>query len=43
MNSLPLVARLLGYANTLSRGAAWVGGAIMLASVLLISFDVLAR
>lgn len=33
----------LRWANTLSRIAVWAGGALTLASVLLISFDVLAR
>ena len=37
------VERLLCRANTLSLGAAWFGGAITLASVLLICFDVLVR
>ncbi len=37
------VERLLRRANALSLGAAWFGGAITLASVLLICFDVLVR
>jgi TRAP-type C4-dicarboxylate transport system permease small subunit len=37
------VERLLCRANALSLGAAWFGGAITLASVLLICFDVLVR
>ena len=37
------VERLLRHANALSLGAAWFGGAITLASVLLICFDVLVR
>ncbi|MBP8279004.1 MAG: TRAP transporter small permease, partial [Propionivibrio sp.] len=37
------VDRLLRRANALSLGAAWFGGAITLASVLLICFDVLVR
>ena len=37
------VGRLLRGANALSLGAAWFGGAITLASVLLICFDVLVR
>lgn len=39
---IPLDAALR-WANTLSRGAIYAGGALTLASVLLISFDVLAR
>ncbi len=38
-----LVERLLRRANALSLGAAWFGGAITLASVLLICFDVIVR
>lgn len=41
-SSSPLV-RLLRLASVLSLGGAWVGGALTLASVLLICFDVLAR
>ena len=37
------VERLLRRANALSLGAAWFGGAITLASVLLICFDVIVR
>ena len=37
------VERLLRRANALSLGAAWFGGAITLASVLVICFDVLVR
>ncbi|MDQ2149046.1 TRAP transporter small permease [Alcaligenaceae bacterium C4P045] len=37
------LARLLRLAESLSRGAVWVGGGLTIASVLLISFDVLAR
>lgn len=37
------LGRLLRLAESLSRGAVWVGGALTIASVLLISFDVLAR
>ena len=37
------VERLLHLADRMSLGAAWFGGAITLASVLLICFDVLAR
>lgn len=46
MNSIEspsLVERLLRRANALSLGAAWFGGAITLASVLLICFDVIVR
>lgn len=46
MNSIEspsLVERLLRRANALSLAAAWVGGAITLASVLLICFDVIVR
>jgi TRAP-type C4-dicarboxylate transport system permease small subunit len=39
----PLLARLLRNANKLSLGCAWVGGALTLASVFLICFDVFAR
>ena len=39
----PLLVRLLRLANVLSIGGAWVGGALTLASVLLICFDVLVR
>lgn len=37
------LAALLRHAETLSRVAVWCGGALTIASVLLISFDVLAR
>jgi len=37
------LGRLLRLAESLSRGAVWAGGALTIASVLLISFDVLAR
>lgn len=40
---LPLLAALSRYAETLARVAVWFGGAITIASVLLISVDVLAR
>ena len=46
MTSAPsssMLARLLGLANRLSHVAVWAGGALTLASVLLITFDVLAR
>jgi TRAP-type C4-dicarboxylate transport system permease small subunit len=46
MNSpttLPALAKVLSFAETLSRGAVWFGGALTIASVLLISFDVLCR
>lgn len=38
-----LVMRLIDAATSLSRGAVYAGGAITIASVLLISFDVIAR
>jgi TRAP-type C4-dicarboxylate transport system permease small subunit len=38
-----LLARLLRLAESLSRGAVWCGGALTLASVFLIGFDVFAR
>jgi TRAP-type C4-dicarboxylate transport system permease small subunit len=38
-----LVTRLLAAATAMSRGAVYAGGAITIASVLLISFDVIAR
>lgn len=38
-----ILGRLLRCAASFSRAAVWVGGALMLASVLLVSFDVLAR
>lgn len=41
--SLSLLGRLHRLAETLSRWAVWAGGAITIASVLLVSFDVLAR
>lgn len=37
------LGRLLRCAESFSRGAVWVGGALILASVFLVSFDVLAR
>ena len=37
------LGRLLGYAEKMSRVAVWVGGGLTIASVLLITFDVLAR
>jgi TRAP-type C4-dicarboxylate transport system permease small subunit len=37
------IGRLLRWAESLSLGAVWFGGALMLASVLLICFDVFAR
>lgn len=37
------LGRLLRLAESLSRGAVWAGGALTIASVLLIAFDVLAR
>jgi len=43
IESPSLVERLLRRANALSLGAAWVGGAITLASVMLICFDVIVR
>lgn len=43
IESPSLVERLLRRANALSLGAAWFGGAITLASVLLICFDVIVR
>lgn len=46
MNALPnpnLLTRLLALAGTLSRVAVWVGGALTLASVLLIAYDVIVR
>lgn len=44
MNSpLSLLGRLYRLAETFSRWAVWAGGAITIASVLLVSFDVLAR
>ena len=42
MTSAPsssMLARLLGLANRLSHVAVWAGGALTLASVLLITFD----
>lgn len=41
--SVSLLARLYGWANQISRYAVWFGGAITIASVLLVSFDVLVR
>lgn len=41
--ALPISWAPLRWANALSRVAVWVGGALTIASVLLISFDVLAR
>ena len=43
LESPNLFARLLHYANRLSLAAAWFGGTITLASVLLICFDVIVR
>lgn len=43
LESASLVERLLRRANVFSLGAAWFGGAITLASVLLICFDVIVR
>ncbi|MFG1461967.1 TRAP transporter small permease [Xanthobacter sp. DSM 24535] len=40
---LPALAKVLRFAEILSRGAVWFGGALTIASVLLISFDVLCR
>lgn len=37
------LGKLLRCAESFSRGAVWVGGGLILASVLLVSFDVLAR
>lgn len=41
--SLPLLARLLHRAEALSRIAVWVGGALTLGAVFLISYDILVR
>ncbi|MEP9366709.1 TRAP transporter small permease [Xanthobacter sp. VNH20] len=41
--TLPALAKVLRHAEALSRGAVWFGGALTIASVLLISFDVLCR
>jgi TRAP-type C4-dicarboxylate transport system permease small subunit len=41
--TIGLLARLSGYAETISRVAVWFGGALTIASVLLISVDVLIR
>jgi TRAP-type C4-dicarboxylate transport system permease small subunit len=41
--SLPLLARLLHRAEALSRMAVWVGGALTLGAVFLISYDILVR
>ncbi|THU03695.1 TRAP transporter small permease [Lampropedia puyangensis] len=41
--SVSLLARLYGWANQISRYAVWFGGAITIASVLLVTFDVLVR
>lgn len=41
--SRPALARLLHLADRLSLGAAWVGGALTLASVAVICFDVIIR
>ncbi|MDR2788288.1 MAG: TRAP transporter small permease [Candidatus Accumulibacter sp.] len=38
-----LLVRLLRFANVLSLAGAWIGGALTLASVLLICFDILVR
>ncbi|MCM2342300.1 TRAP transporter small permease [Rhodoferax sp.] len=40
---LSILSRLIQLARSFSLGAVWAGGALTLASVLLISFDVLAR
>lgn len=40
---LSFLAALTAYAETLARAAVWVGGALTIASVLLVSVDVLAR
>ena len=42
-SSPAVLGRLLRHAETLSRGAVWCGGALTLASVFLIGFDVVAR
>ena len=42
-SSLSLLARGLSLARTLSRAGVWVGGALTLASALLISYDVIVR
>jgi len=42
-DSFPRLGRMLSLAETLSRGAVWVGGALMLAAVFLICFDVIVR
>lgn len=42
-SSFAFLGRLMRLAHILSRGAVWAGGALTIASVLLISFDVLAR
>jgi TRAP-type C4-dicarboxylate transport system permease small subunit len=42
VNAAPL-SRLLALAGTVSRSAVWVGGALTLASVLLIAYDVIVR
>jgi TRAP-type C4-dicarboxylate transport system permease small subunit len=39
----PLLGRMLRLADSLSRGAVWVGGALTLGAVFLIGFDVLVR
>jgi TRAP-type C4-dicarboxylate transport system permease small subunit len=39
----PLLSRMLRLADSLSRGAVWVGGALTLGAVFLIGFDVLVR
>lgn len=41
--SLPLLARLLRRAEAFSRLAVWVGGALTLGAVFLISYDILVR
>lgn len=41
--SVSLLARMHGWASQISRYAVWFGGAITIASVLLVSFDVLVR
>ena len=43
LSSVSVLGRCLTLAERLSRWAVWAGGALTLASVLLVSFDVLAR
>ncbi|TCT07754.1 TRAP transporter small permease subunit [Aquabacter spiritensis] len=42
-SSLPFLASLMRAAETLARAAVWVGGALTIASVLVVCVDVLAR